>query len=90
MQGYSATIDTPVDELRHGQRRHRRPDGHHQRQPRKRHGVGQHRRGSLAKSGAGTVVMSGTANSYTGNTTVNGGTLQAGLANVLPLPRLLS
>jgi autotransporter-associated beta strand protein len=31
--------------------------------------------GSLTKTGAGTLILSGTANSYRGGTTVNGGTL---------------
>lgn len=39
--------------------------------------------GSLVKSGAGTLLLSGT-NTYTGTTTVNGGTLRAGSAGALP------
>ncbi len=39
--------------------------------------------GSLIKTGSGTLTLSG-ANSYTGTTTVNAGTLRSGAANVLP------
>jgi autotransporter-associated beta strand protein len=39
--------------------------------------------GSLSKTDAGTLVLSG-ANTYQGATTVSGGTLQVGVANVLP------
>jgi len=38
---------------------------------------------SLTKSGAGTMVISG-SNTYTGSTTLSGGTLQLGASNVLP------
>ena len=39
--------------------------------------------GGLAKSGVGTLNLSA-ANTYTGNTTINGGTLQLGTANAVP------
>lgn len=39
--------------------------------------------GSLVKSGAGTLLLTG-ANTYTGATTVNAGTLRAGSAGALP------
>jgi len=39
--------------------------------------------GSLVKMGAGTLVLSG-SNSYSGATTVNGGTLKIGATNTLP------
>jgi fibronectin-binding autotransporter adhesin len=38
---------------------------------------------SLIKSGNGSWILSNTANSYTGGTTVSAGTLQAGASNVL-------
>lgn len=38
----------------------------------------------ILKQGTGTVVMNLTNNSYSGNTTVNGGTLQLGNASALP------
>ncbi|MEI9999334.1 MAG: autotransporter-associated beta strand repeat-containing protein [Verrucomicrobiota bacterium] len=38
--------------------------------------------GSLAKAGAGTLLLSG-ANGYSGGTTINGGTIQAGSASAL-------
>ncbi|RYD43096.1 MAG: hypothetical protein EOP85_10530, partial [Verrucomicrobiaceae bacterium] len=38
---------------------------------------------SLIKSGGGTLTLSG-ANTYTGNTTINAGTLQAGIATAIP------
>jgi autotransporter-associated beta strand protein len=39
--------------------------------------------GTLVKTDTGTLVLSG-ANTFTGGTTVNGGTLQVGAANALP------
>ena len=39
--------------------------------------------GILAKVGSGTLTLSGTGNSYSGATTVNGGVLLAGTANAL-------
>ena len=38
---------------------------------------------TLTKSGSGTQILSGSGNTYTGNTIVSGGTLQAGADNVL-------
>ena len=38
---------------------------------------------SLTKSGVGTQILAGSANTYTGPTTVSGGTLQAGVADLL-------
>ena len=38
----------------------------------------------LTKNGAGLLVISNTSNSYTGNTSVVTGTLQSGVANVIP------
>ena len=38
---------------------------------------------SFTKAGSGTQILSGTGNTYTGATSVNGGTLQAGANNVL-------
>ena len=40
--------------------------------------------GGLIKEGAGTFQLAGTGNTYLGTTTVNHGTLQAGVANALP------
>ena len=40
--------------------------------------------GALIKTGAGTFSISGPANSYTGDTTINGGVLKKGAANVIP------
>ena len=39
--------------------------------------------GGLTKLGAGTLVLSNN-NTYTGNTTINGGTLQLGVSNAIP------
>ena len=38
----------------------------------------------LGKGGAGTLILSGTANDYSGSTSVAEGTLQAGASNVIP------
>ena len=38
----------------------------------------------LGKAGAGTLILSGTANDYSGSTSVAEGTLQAGASNVIP------
>ena len=38
----------------------------------------------LGKGGAGTLILSGTANDYSGSTSVAEGTLQAGVSNVIP------
>jgi len=38
----------------------------------------------LTKAGGGTLVLSGTSNTYTGNTTVSAGTLQLAAANGIP------
>ncbi|MDR0787698.1 MAG: autotransporter outer membrane beta-barrel domain-containing protein [Gemmatimonadota bacterium] len=38
--------------------------------------------GSLTKTGPGTLLLAGTANSYSGNTIVSSGTLRAGAVNV--------
>ena len=38
----------------------------------------------LTKSGPGTLVLSSSASSYTGPTSINGGIVQAGAANVIP------
>jgi fibronectin-binding autotransporter adhesin len=40
--------------------------------------------GSLVKEGTGTLTLGGTANTYTGSTTITGGTLQSGATNALP------
>ena len=40
--------------------------------------------GGLTKTGASLVQLSATGNNYTGATTVSGGTLQLGAANVIP------
>jgi autotransporter-associated beta strand protein len=45
--------------------------------------------GSLSKSGAGTLTLTG-QNTYGGNTTVSGGTLEIDVANALPTTTLLS
>jgi fibronectin-binding autotransporter adhesin len=44
--------------------------------------------GPLTKDGSGILTLSGTGNSYTGGTTVNGGTLQAGAQDVFGLGRV--
>ncbi|PHY00274.1 MAG: hypothetical protein CK530_11290 [Planctomycetaceae bacterium] len=40
--------------------------------------------GDLGKAGTGTLILSGTANNYSGKTSVAEGTLQAGASNVIP------
>jgi autotransporter-associated beta strand protein len=40
--------------------------------------------GTFTKSGAGTLILSGTGNDYIGATTVSAGTLQLGASNALP------
>jgi autotransporter-associated beta strand protein/surface protein len=45
--------------------------------------------GNVTKSGAGILTLSG-ANTYTGNTTINAGTLQLGAAGVIPDASALS
>ncbi len=40
-------------------------------------------KGALTKSGAGILIV-GTVNTYSGNTTINGGTLQLGIAQAIP------
>jgi autotransporter-associated beta strand protein len=45
--------------------------------------------GSLIKAGAGTLTLSG-ANSYTGGTTINDGTLRLGADNTLPANQLMA
>lgn len=40
--------------------------------------------GGITKAGAGTLMLSSTANSYTGTTTIQGGTLLLGNDNVIP------
>jgi autotransporter-associated beta strand protein len=39
---------------------------------------------ALTKNGAGTQILSGTGNTYSGATTINSGTLRLGASNVLP------
>ncbi len=40
--------------------------------------------GGLTKGATGTLILSNAANTYSGNTTISGGTLRAGVANAIP------